>query len=209
MPKYRPIPPMTEEDEQRFWAKVDVIPGCCWEWSGSRNQRGYGDFRIARSVYRAHRISRHLLVGDMDPDLDADHQCLNTSCVNPDHILPCTHEQNIARGHSPMANNKRKTHCVNGHEYTPETLKVFTMNGRQARRCVICEQDSFARREQRRRLALLERGPLPPRRATHCKRGHEMTPDNTLLHGNGTIRRCLQCTRSYARERYLKSKATQ
>jgi len=50
-----------------------------------------------------------------------------------------------------------------------------------------------------------ERGMAPSaliRQQTHCKNGHELTPDNTYMRSDG--RRCRQCARSYARKSYKK-----
>lgn len=42
---------------------------------------------------------------------------------------------------------------------------------------------------------------LNPKRVTHCKRGHEMTPDNIIWTGHGKTRRCRVCTMASARIR--------
>lgn len=46
----------------------------------------------------------------------------------------------------------RKTHCVNGHEFSPENTKISAFNGQRV--CVACRRESDRRfRERRRRLA--------------------------------------------------------
>lgn len=45
---------------------------------------------------------------------------------------------------------------------------------------------------------------------THCKRGHEFTPENTRREarpGGRFARRCLTCQREYGRQRYLSRRA--
>jgi hypothetical protein len=37
---------------------------------------------------------------------------------------------------------------------------------------------------------------------THCRRGHELTPENTRTYRNGTSRRCKRCESINAREYY-------
>lgn len=54
--------------------------------------------------------------------------------MNPDHLEPVTHRENALRG----INVGMKTHCVNGHEYTPENTRT-TPNGR--RRCRACAHE--------------------------------------------------------------------
>lgn len=49
-------------------------------------------------------------------------------------------------------NNARKTHCKNGHPYTPENTRVRTLpNGRSRRDCVICVRESGKRTKERTR----------------------------------------------------------
>ena len=44
-------------------------------------------------------------------------KCWNSLCVNPDHLRPATRLENIFNGRNTYA---VRTHCVNGHEFTPE-----------------------------------------------------------------------------------------
>lgn len=68
----------------------------------------------------AHRVAYNLLFGP-DPDgLEPDHLCRNPGCVNPSHLEWVDHKENVLRGESPFALRARQTHCVNGHEFTPE-----------------------------------------------------------------------------------------
>lgn len=46
------------------------------------------------------------------------------------------------------------------------------------------------------------------KRQTHCKRGHEFTPENTMVGKDGT-RKCRECSRIYNREAYRRRKARQ
>lgn len=48
----------------------------------------------------------------------------------------------------------------------------------------------------------LRRGATATQPATHCKRGHEFTADNTAIQGSTGRRRCRTCRDQYARERY-------
>lgn len=48
------------------------------------------------------------------------------------------------------------------------------------------------------------RGTSPPAmkaQQTHCKNGHEFTPENTYIHPKGKHRRCLICSKKYQNER--------
>src|SRR4051812_43428872 len=70
----------------------------CWLWAGAKNDRGYPQVgHEGRTVY-AHRLYYTLLVGAIPPGLDLDHLCRKRSCVNPQHLEPVTHAENVRRG---------------------------------------------------------------------------------------------------------------
>lgn len=70
----------------------------CWEWTGTKNQFGYG--RLCRDGRRvvAHRWLYERLRGAVPAGLQMDHLCRNRSCVNPDHLEPVTQRENLRRG---------------------------------------------------------------------------------------------------------------
>jgi len=114
----------------------------CWPWLAARN-KGYGVIRIGgRSdghLRAAHRVVYETLIGPVPESLQLDHLCRNRGCVNPEHLEPVTQEENIRRGTGASAQNARKTHCVNGHEFTPENTYVHRRRGRpDARECRTC-----------------------------------------------------------------------
>lgn len=104
--------------EERFWAKIDMTDSC-WLWTGALND-GYGRFHIDSSTrVFAHRYAYELKVGPIPEGLTLDHLCRVRHCVNPDHLDPVTHAENVRR--SPIqvtAINARKTHCPHGHQYS-------------------------------------------------------------------------------------------
>ena len=54
---------------------------------------------------------------------------------------------------------------------------------------------------------LFQSGPQHPffgKRQTHCKNGHQMTEDNTLVQRNGAVRRCKICTVAWHHNRNQK-----
>ena len=127
----------------RWWQRVDKQDGGCWEWTGVRFSNGYGRFRepITRRQQLAHRWGYQQLVGPVDPDLDLDHLCRNKGCVNPDHLEPVTHAENVRRW---QVTRVVPTHCHKGHEYTAENSVYFGSPPR--RRCVKCREIVAARR---------------------------------------------------------------
>lgn len=90
---------------ERFWPKVSKSEGC-WEWTGSKDKRGYGRiYGGVKSPLRSHRVAYELLVGPIPEGLYLDHKCHNPSCVNPDHLRPVTQKQNMENHSGPQKNN--------------------------------------------------------------------------------------------------------
>jgi hypothetical protein len=120
----------------RFLPKVRQS-GACWLWIGGKTE-GYGRFCLHRGVERfVHRLMYEWTFGSIPEGMQLDHLCRNRACCNPAHLEPVTRRENILRGASPHAKNARKTHCVNGHEFTPEnTYEPPGMPG--CRHCRLC-----------------------------------------------------------------------
>lgn len=117
------IPHLTPKQQDRFWARVEVHhPAGCWEWIGPRGTRGYGQLFLNDKCFTAHRVAYALLIEDAPGDMTIDHLCRNKRCVNPDHLRVVTSVENVLAGLAPTAQNARKTHCINGHEFTPDNV---------------------------------------------------------------------------------------
>lgn len=130
-----------------FWSKIDH-QGDCWTWTGCKSPDGYGRFLGGEALdlggsRMAHRVSYTVLRGDIETGLEIDHLCQNRACVNPWHMEPVTHQENVRRAW------ERATECRNGHPYTAET-RVSDYQG--GFRCLICRRK--ANRESIRRLRL-------------------------------------------------------
>lgn len=70
----------------------------CVPWLGSKTQGGYGLFFVDKANRTAHRYAKEMQLGERIPRyLDASHECHNRSCVNPNHIVIETRQENVDR----------------------------------------------------------------------------------------------------------------
>lgn len=136
--------------ETRLWSQVgERQDGGCWEWTGCLNKPGgYGRIAVGGKQVMAHRYSYELLVGPVPDGLELDHLCRNRRCVNPDHLEPVTHAENVNRGDLRLV-ELSKTHCPQGHPYSGENLYV---SPRGSRYCRLCTAASGRRYLARKRL---------------------------------------------------------
>jgi HNH endonuclease len=84
-----------------LWEKRDLgYSTMCWFWLGVKDRNGYGRFgsQSTQGSALAHRISYERAHGPIAEGLDLDHLCRNPSCVNPGHLEPVTHRENLRRG---------------------------------------------------------------------------------------------------------------
>ena len=124
--------------EHRFWSKVHMTD-TCWLWTGTLASNGYGVFKVSGKVVKAHRYARQLL--GLPLDEHTHHSCENKHCVNPAHTEPLTAREHVFKGDNFVAKAARQTHCIHGHEYTPEN--TYTTGNPPGRRCRTCRDNAY------------------------------------------------------------------
>ena len=74
--------------------KINEVTGC-WEWLGSINEKGYAKLKVDSVVATAHVWFWEHFNGPVPKGLELHHMCNVRHCVNPEHLKPVTHTENI------------------------------------------------------------------------------------------------------------------
>jgi hypothetical protein len=123
----------------RIKANVYIDPKTnCWLWMGAAsNGRGiqYGNISIGGKARKVHRIVYEMRIGPIPKGKEIDHLCRNSRCCNPDHLEAIPHKENTRRGQAGKY-QLLKTHCPQGHEYSPDNTYVY----KGSRECRICNR---------------------------------------------------------------------
>lgn len=88
--------PITDRDEERFWAKVEPSRDSCWIWHGAKVPDGYGSFALGYGSVKAHRFVWLLYHGEIPAGAHVLHKCDVRSCVNPGHLFLGDNDANVA-----------------------------------------------------------------------------------------------------------------
>jgi len=126
-------------DTRRFWARIEK-GNDCWPWKSRTDKDGYGKVHWAGESNRAHRVAWEITNGPIPDGLLVCHSCDNPPCCNPSHLFLGTNAENMrdasAKRRLP---GQQKTHCPQGHGYTPENTRVArNAKGWTMRDCIAC-----------------------------------------------------------------------
>jgi hypothetical protein len=155
----------------RFLDRVSPEPNTgCWLWDGAATQvKGvtkncYGVMAEKGKNVKATHIS--LMLHGQDKPSDhaiACHSCDVSMCVNPEHLSWGTYSSNlreaVERSGTAIHWLGGKTHCLRGHEYTPDNTYTY----RGVKSCRTCRSSHSLRRVQRERLIVTD-----PRNCAWC-----------------------------------------
>jgi hypothetical protein len=187
------IPERVKERAHERWE----ADGDCWISTYSVASHGYAQIGWQnngkeRHVVLAHRASWEHINGPVPQGMTIDHLCKQRRCVNPGHLRVLDNFENARRTRGrdwPLGE------CANGH--SSEYLKDY--DGR--RHCSICATEIW---KSGPRGSRGPRGGQPgaprkrPAPRTHCRNGHEKTPENSYHRPSGAIE-CLTCKQEYAK----------
>jgi len=113
----------------------------CWLWIGSVASDGYSRFRGYGGSISGHSFSYWYHVGPVPEGHELDHICRVRCCVNPAHLRPLTHADNVALADfTKNHRNGRKTHCLRGHELSGDNLLVERWRHLTMRKCRACKK---------------------------------------------------------------------
>jgi hypothetical protein len=73
----------------------DSDPNGCWEWTGAKDAKGYGQIKVNGVLKRTHRVSYAVFMSVEPASLHVCHRCDNPSCIRPDHLFLGTNKQNM------------------------------------------------------------------------------------------------------------------
>ena len=142
---------MDSRSFERFRAQCGPMddPEACWVWKTICKGPGYGKFYV-KAIQKqrgAHRVSYEHFVGPIPVGKEIDHQCRNRACVNPRHLRPVTHKENVHLG----AASKPLWRCKAGlHDLTlKKNYRLFPNGAKYCLPCRRAHDQSPARRASR------------------------------------------------------------
>ncbi len=111
---------------------------------------------FCEAEYASTKLSFKLFKGPVPKGQWILHKCDTPSCANPDHLFLGDRRINmddaVAKGRCKHIgeNNRSKTHCPHGHEYTPENTYITQGgDGRPFRKCRECSRIRGRRRAKK------------------------------------------------------------
>lgn len=127
----------------------------CMIWDRSTGATGYGNVRDENGSRNCHVVAFELFRGPVPEGFELDHLCRNRPCFCPAHTDPVTHKENIGRGIGVgfviAEIGRNKTHCSNGHPFSPENTKIKNNH----RICIECGRTASREYQRAKRRSAL------------------------------------------------------
>ena len=117
-------------------------PDGCWLWLGNLKRDGYGVIKRDGRTQGAHRLVYERSIGPIPEGLELDHLCRNRACVNPEHLEPVTHLENMRRRYVLI------TECIRGHSLVDEAnVQRGSKGERNCRACAVIRSRAYRERK--------------------------------------------------------------
>ena len=109
--------------KQKILTNYVVNSNGCWEWKGRLLRLGYGAISGNKQTNLVvHRLSWMLHNNqDWPIGLETRHMCHNRRCINPDHLVPGTREENL--------DDQRKQNKIRISQMNANGLELVTPKG--------------------------------------------------------------------------------
>lgn len=132
-------PPRSLQERFDYYTPDRPADGC-WLWKGALYSNGYGRIWTGTQPALAHRVSFTLHTGiGLAHGQQLDHLCRVVACVNPAHLEIVTAQENTLRSEGISAKRARQTHCIHGHPFEGDNLRILYRNGKvRGRACRAC-----------------------------------------------------------------------
>lgn len=105
---------------EKILKNIKTTPTGCWEWQKSTNSAGYGQLKVNKKYWTAHRYALSCTTEVTETDV-VRHKCHNRKCCNPDHLIVGTHKDNYEDSRDTHLIGSAKTRhkwSINGVSYT-------------------------------------------------------------------------------------------
>lgn len=160
----KPLSPLYSTQRRRGTPpRIRFIEQPCSEWGiskglttpcrifvGTKDRGGYGSVSVNGSMMGAHLYVWQRDVGPVPDGEEVDHVCRVRPCINAEHMRTVSHQVNCTENvvGSQWMLNASKTHCIRGHEFTPENTRYRKEGGRTCRACMREHMAAFRRRKK-------------------------------------------------------------
>lgn len=140
---------------ERFTSKFEVDDETgCWLWTAGRSSgTGYANYWHDGKTRSAHRFAYIETYGEPDEET-LHHRCETRHCVNPDHLEPVSHRENLLASDETVASqNASRTHCPQGHALVEGNLKSDPRYPNARGSCKTCDRTRARNRQRRLRAS--------------------------------------------------------